>query len=124
MSTLLVISFYGIISGCVYSLMHFFVELFNKKAFLYIITDIISSVLAGIIFVYCIINECSGIIRLYTICAFLFGILIVIISVGNLLDFLAQTIYNKINKKAKGIKQKRKMKKEDANESRATKPTC
>lgn len=123
MSTLLVICFYGIIAGCVYSVLHFFVSITNKKKFMYIICDTISSIGAGLIFIYCIINETSGIIRLYTICAFLFGILIVNISVGNLLDFWATNIYNRIAKIKTNLQQKQKNKREKRNDTRATKPT-
>lgn len=123
MSTLLVICFYGIIAGCVYSVLHFFVSITNKKNFMYIICDTISSIGAGLIFIYCIINETSGIIRLYTICAFLFGILIVNISVGNLLDFWATNIYNRIAIVKTNLQQKQKNKKEKRNDTRATKPT-
>lgn len=123
MSTLLVICFYGIIAGCVYSVLHFFVNITNKKKFMYIICDIISSIGAGLIFIYSIINENFGIIRLYTICAFLFGILIVNISIGNLLDFWATNIYNRIVEIKTNLQQKQKNKKEKKNDSRATKPT-
>lgn len=125
MTELLVISFYGIIAGLGYSILHIFVEISNHKRFVYILTDIISSIFAGLIFVYCVIFETRGIVRVYTICAFLFGILIEVISVGNLLDFLGKKFYNIISKVNLKINQKRKFKKgENKNDTKPTESTC
>lgn len=124
MKELLVISFYGIIAGAIYSVLHFFVELTNRKKFMYIITDIISSILMGLVFVFCVIFEVSGIIRVYTICAFLFGILIEVISVGNLLDFLGKKTYNIITKINFRLNRKRNFKKgENQNDTTTIKST-
>lgn len=125
MTELLVISFYGIIAGLGYSILHIFVEISNHKKFVYILTDIISSIFAGLIFVYCVIFETGGIVRVYTICAFLFGILIEVISVGNLLDFLGKKFYNIISKVNLKVNQKRKFKKgEEKNDTKPTESTC
>lgn len=123
MSELILISFYGIIAGAVYSVLHFFVILFNRKKVLYIITDTLSSVAGGLLFVYCVINECNGIIRLYTICAFLLGILIVIISIGNLLDFFAIKVYNIVEKMQTKLGKIKKNKRGKRHESRPVKQT-
>lgn len=120
MKELLVISFYGIIAGAIYSTLHFFVELTNRKKFMYIITDILSSLLAGLVFVFCVIFEASGIVRAYTICAFLFGALIEIISVGNLLDFFGKKTYNIITKVSFKDNQKRNFKKGEQKDDSTT----
>lgn len=104
MQILLYSLLFGILAGFGYTIVNCFVILLNSNKIAYIISDIIAMLLAGLLFTYCIIVYNSGIIRLYIICAFAFGFLIEMVSIGNLVDFSVHFVYNKVKEAFKTCK--------------------
>ena len=103
--------FFGLIAGLCYTILKNLAVLLNSNKIAYIICDIVSMISAGILFFYCILTYNSGVIRLYIFCAFALGFLIEIVSIGNLVDFSINFVYNKIKlgiKKTKLLKTRRK----------------
>ncbi len=108
MQILYISLFFGLISGIVYTLLKIPVTLLNSSKSAHIISDIISMIILGFLFTYQLIKYNNGVVRLYIICAFAFGFLIEIVSIGNLVDFLTKFIYNKIRLTMNCIKNKLK----------------
>lgn len=114
MQILLYSLLFGILAGFSYTTLKCFVILSNSHKIAYIISDIISMLIAGLLFAYCIIVYNSGIIRLYIVCAFAFGFLIEIVSIGNLVDFSVDFVYNKVKQASKTYRIKLRRKRNGA----------
>ena len=118
MQILLYSLLFGILAGFSYTILKCFVIILNSSKITYIISDTISMLIAGLLFAYCIIAYNSGIIRLYIVCAFAFGFLIEMVSIGNLVDFSVNFVYNKVKEALKVYKIKIRRKRNGAKKTK------
>lgn len=108
---------YGILAGVFFTLSGFIKRIFKRNIIAEILLDFFSCLIAGAVFIYCIFTVNNGIIRLYEVLGFVAGILTELVSVGKVVDFLLDLIYNGIIKGIKWLesKTKRRAKQNGAN---------
>ncbi len=97
---------FGIISGVVFELFYAIRALSNFTYILTFVLDLVAVLFSAFMFVFCVYTYNSGIIRLYLILAFLLGIFVTKISLGNLVAKFVNSIYNYIIKLAEKRKAK------------------
>lgn len=98
MDLFLIFSFYGIVSGAIYLIFCFIRRMFNFNLFIGIPIDILTGLVIGLIFFYCIMKFAFGEFRLYFLLAFLIGICILLITLKNFVATLSDFVYNIIRK--------------------------
>ena len=94
---------YGIFAGVVFTLNGFIKRVFKNNIIVTIILDFISTIISGIIFIYCIFTKNCGIIRMYEVAGFLAGIITELVSIGKFVDFLLDLVYKYIIKCVKWL---------------------
>lgn len=106
MISVLYSSLFGLIAGIVYGIGYFFRMLTNFNKIFTVLVDILVTIIAGILFVYCMFVINDGIIRVYNVISFFLGFAIERISIGNLFANISSLLYNKfaIGRKSHGRK--------------------
>lgn len=84
----------GFVSGCIYGALKFIVFAFKNNIILQIISDLIFSILIGLLFLSCIQKYFYGELRLYICLIFAFGIYFQRKTLGKLFAKLELMLYN------------------------------
>lgn len=90
--------YFGLIAGIVQDVNVFVLEIFQKKRILSIILDVIFSLICVFLFYFCLNVVNFGEFRFFMLFSFFVGYFLERKTLGNLVDFIFQKIYNFIRK--------------------------
>lgn len=88
--------FYGCIAGIIYLVFAFFRGMCNYNIVITILLDILCGSICTLVFGFSMLQTSNGNFNVYELIGFLFGMIIVKFSIGNLVASGAYFVYNKI----------------------------
>ena len=85
--------YFGLIIGIVYEILNYIFKFSQKKIFVFL-KDIIFSILFTFLFIFCLQKVNYGEFRIFILLSYFVGFLLERLSLGYLVDFLINKLYN------------------------------
>ena len=85
--------YFGLIIGIVYEILNYIFK-FSQKKFFVFLKDIIFSILFTFLFIFCLQKVNYGEFRIFILLSYFVGFLLERLSLGYLVDFLINKLYN------------------------------
>ena len=85
--------YFGLIIGIVYEILNYIFK-FSKKKFFLFFKDILFSILFTSLFIFCLLKVNYGEFRLFVLLSYFVGFILERLSLGYLVDFLINKLYN------------------------------
>lgn len=113
--------YFGILAGIVRDFCLFVFNLFKKNKIVKLILDILFMIIISILFILCLNVVNYGEFRLYLLLSYILGFVVERKTIGYLVDFIFQKIYNLIVKGIKKLSQTKIFKRILGNDTRKSK---